>query len=291
MIPNCSVIGPIQIPHRLQSEYHFAKSAFQSQSQGDLNMYDPQAALLAIDAHAGSIIACLLITVIFAFVYFFIAFALALKQKVYVVPFIGAAVFLWHDFTFVLMYDKWFHIYDHWWVKMWWFALCGTVVLELAMLFQVYRYGHQELWPSLSKRAFGTLLVLGTLGVGALWALLKTALSDELFFITFVVTAVFSVPFHTAIMSRRQSRAGQSIAMQLSTIVMLLSLTAAFAQVAPFFRSPLYLVFVAVFVLWPLVNVWLILGLPALRQAAGTSRPMAPTHADGRRLEPVAKLS
>lgn len=69
-------------------------------------------------------------------------------------------------------------------------------------------------------------------------------------------------------MARRQSRAGQSIVMELSTIVMLWSLTGAFAQIAPFFRSPLYLGFVAVFTLWPLANVWLILRLPPLPQPA-----------------------
>jgi hypothetical protein len=228
-------------------------------------MYNAQQSLLNIDAHAGTILACLLITVVFAFLYFVIAFFMAIKQKVYVVPFIGAALFFWHDLTFVLMYNTWFHVYNHWWVKMWWHALVGTVLLELVMLYQVYRYGHQELWPNVSKNTFGILIVLGTIGVGAMWALVKVSLGDPLFFITFAITAVFSVPFHTAIMSRRQSRAGQSIIMQLSTIMMILSETAAFLQIAPFFRSPAYLCFVGVFVLWPLGNIWLMLQLPAVR--------------------------
>lgn len=236
-----------------------------------MTTYDPALALQAIDLHATSIMACLLTTAVFVFVYFGIAFRMAIRQKVYVVPFIGAALFLWHDFTFVLMYDKWFHVYDHWWVKMWWYALCGSVSFELLMLWQVYRYGHQELWPKLSKRAFGGLIVLGTIGIGMMWALIKFSLNDELFFITFAITAVFSVPFHTALMARRQSRAGQSIVMELSTIVMLWSLTGAFAQIAPFFRSPLYLGFVAVFTLWPLANVWLILRLPPLASPARSS--------------------
>ena len=227
-------------------------------------MYDAYAAFRAIDANTGPIMACLLITVIFAFLYFVIALRMAIQQKVYVVPFIGAALFFWHDLTFVLMYDQWFNVYKHWWVKMWWFALVGTVVFELLMIYQVYRYGRKELWPNLSQGAFGLLIVLGTLGIGAMWALIKFSMGDDLFFITFAITAVFSVPFHTALMSRRQSRAGQSIAMELSTIVMILSLTGVFVQIDPFFRSPLYLGFVAVFVLWPLANVWLILRLPPL---------------------------
>lgn len=230
-------------------------------------MYSAQAALTAIDAAKLPILACLLLTVGFAFIYFFIALRVAAREKVYVVPFVGAALFFWHDLTFVLMYDKWFHGYDHWWVKMWWFALVGTVALELVMIYHVYKYGREELWPSLSKPAFAVLLVLGTLAIGAMWWLIKLSMNDELFFITFAITAVFSVPLHTGLMCLRKSRAGQSVAMQLSTIVMLLSLTAAFSQVSLFFHSPSFLVFVAAFTLWPLVNVWLILHLPQ-RQAA-----------------------
>lgn len=234
-------------------------------------MYDALAALQTIDTNTGPIMACLLVTVSFAFLYFFIALRMALRQKVYVVPFIGAALFFWHDLTFVLMYDKWFHVYDHWWVKMWWYALVGTVAFELLMLYQVYQYGRKELWPRLSQAGFGALIVLGTLAIGAMWALIKFSMGDELFFITFAITAVFSVPFHTAILSRRQSRAGQSIVMELSTIVMILSLTGVFVQIDAFFRSPLYLGFVAVFVLWPLANVWLILRFPPLATATNTA--------------------
>lgn len=240
-------------------------------------MYDPHAALQTIDTNTVPIMACLLITVAFAFLYFVLAFKIAIQQKVYVVPFIGAALFFWHDLTFVLMYDKWFGVYDHWWVKMWWYALCGTVAFEILMIWQVYRYGHQELWPKLSKRAFGVLVILGTLGIGMMWALIKFSMNDELFFITFAITAVFSVPFHTALMAKRQSRAGQSVVMELSTIVMLLSMSAVFMQIDDFFKSPLYIGFVIVFSLWPLVNIWIMLRLPAAPQPQGQmARSAAP---------------
>lgn len=235
-------------------------------------MYDPHSVLQAIDTHTVPIMVCLSLTVVFAFVYFLIALRMAIRQQVYVVPFIGSALFLWHDLSFVLQYELWFEVYDHWWVKMWWFALVGTVALELVMLWQVFRYGHRELWPNLSRAAFGWMIVLGTLGIGALWLLVKVAIADELYFITFAITAVFSVPFHTAIMSRRRSRAGQSIVMELSTIVMLWSLTAAFVTVAPFFSSLPFLLFVAVFTAWPLMNVYLILKLPPIGSTEGEQR-------------------
>ncbi|HKY92125.1 MAG TPA: hypothetical protein VJM11_13845 [Nevskiaceae bacterium] len=233
-------------------------------------MYDAHAALAAIDQNTTSIMACLLITVAFAFIYFLIAFRMAFKQKVYVVPFVGAAVFFWHDLTFVLMFDTWFNVYDHWWVKMWWYALCGTVVFEILMLWQVWRYGREELWPKLSSAQFGWMIVLGTLGCGALWFLVKFTIHDPLFFTTFAITAIWSVPFHTGIMARRQSRAGQSIAMEVSVIIMISSLTGAFAQIDPFFRSPVFLAFVAAFIAWPLFNIWLIRRLPPVTAEPAT---------------------
>lgn len=232
-------------------------------------MYDVAAALANIDQHTLPIMVCLALAVFFAFLYFVIAMRMAIKQQVYVVPFIGSALFFWHDFTFVLNYDKWFHLYNHWWLKMWWFALVGTVAFELLMIWQVYRYGHKELMPNLSKQAFGILVVLGTLGVGAFWTLIKYSMGDELFFCTFAITASFSVPFHTALMCSRKTRAGQSVVMELATIVMLWSLTAVCIQVAPaFFLSPYYLAFVVTMTLWPLANIWLMLKLPKFQPAA-----------------------
>lgn len=230
-------------------------------------MYDAQAALQAIDLYTVPILSCLAITVVFAFLYFVVAIRVALTQKVYVVPLIGAAVFFWHDLSFVLLYDTWFNVYDHWWVKLWWVALCGTVPLEAYMIWHVIRFGHQELWPSLPKSQYTALIIAATLGMGALWFVIKATIQDDLYFITFAVTAVWSVPFHTVLMARRQSRAGQSIFMEASTIVMLVSMSAAFAQAAPFFRSPIYLAFVATMVLWALANIWLITRFPPLETA------------------------
>lgn len=234
-------------------------------------MYDPYAALAAIDQNTFSIMACLLVCVTAVFVYFFIAVSMAIKQKIYVVPFVGAAVFLWHDFTFVTMYTQWFEVYNHWWVKMWWFALVASVGFEMFLIYQIIRYGHQELWPQISRRAFTTLILLGTLGIGAGWLLIKTSLGDPLFFITFAITAVWSVPFHTALMVKRRSRAGQSVVMEASTVVMILSLTGAFAQIDPFFRSIPFLAFVLTFTLWPLANIWLIRRLPDYKPAEASA--------------------
>ncbi len=225
-------------------------------------MYDPQQVLAAIDANPFPILVCLVIIAGFAFAYFGIALRMALAQQVYVVPLAGASLFFWHDLSFVLMHEQWFNVYDHWWLKLWWCALTAAVLLEAFLISQVIRYGHRELAPDWTRAQFAVAVIALTLAVGALWSLVKATLDDPLFLVTFAITAVWSLPFHTAIMFRRRSRAGQSVFMEGATIVMVLAMTYAFAQLDAFFRSPIYLTFVACFVLWALFNMALIRRLP-----------------------------
>ena len=70
--------------------------------------------------------------------------------------------------------------------------------------------------------------------------------------------------------------AGQSVAMQLCAIMMLGSESLAFARIDPMFRSAVYLAFVAAFIAWPLVNVWLIVKLPEKAPAAIGGRAISP---------------
>ncbi|HKY91852.1 MAG TPA: hypothetical protein VJM11_12465 [Nevskiaceae bacterium] len=227
-------------------------------------MYDYAAAIQALDARWMTILPCLLGPVVFTYIYFTSAVKQAIAEKVYVEAFFSAAFFFWHDLSFVLCWSMWFGgEYDHWWFQAWCIALIGTVLFEAFLILQVYRYGHQELWPHLTRRTFGWLLILGTLGVGAIWMLLKQGLDDDLFFVSFAVTAVIpAAPWHTALMALRKSRAGQSVVRQLCMAGNLVFLTAAFAQVSDFFLSPTYLAFALAFTLWPLGNILLIRSLP-----------------------------
>lgn len=227
-------------------------------------MYEYQAAIEALNQHWRTILPCLLGPVVFSYIYFTTAVRQAARERVYVETFFSAAFFFWHDLSFVLDYDLWFGgAYSHWWFKSWWFALIGTVAFEAFLIYQVFKYGHQELWPSLSRSQFGALLILGTLAIGAIWILIKHGLADDLYFVSFAITAVIpAAPYHTALMVLRKSRAGQSPVRQLCMAGNIVFLTAAFAQVSSFFLSPVYLGFAVAFTLWPLANIWLIRCLP-----------------------------
>lgn len=226
-------------------------------------MYDPQQVLTAMNANNTVLLWCYLGNIIFAFVYFGIGVYLTTKKKVYALPFIGAALFFWHDLTYVLQYELWFEQYPHWWFKFTWFALIGTVGFEVYLIQQFIKYGHREIFPEMSKFQFSALTVGAVLGVGALWFLIKGSLHDDLFLIGFAITAIWSVPFHTGIMLRRRSSAGQSVAMQLCVIVIFAAVSFAFVTIAPdLFQTKLYLAFYLTFNAWCLVNIYLIRKLP-----------------------------
>ena len=228
-------------------------------------MYDPLLALAAFDAHWPTILVLMAGAVGFSFVYFIIAVRMALRQRAYVVPFLGASLFLWHDLSFVLHYPEWVGTYgSHWWLMTWTIALVGTVALEAFLIWQFIRYGRQEIMPSATQAQFALLTVLATLGVGATWWLVKASLDDPIYLVTFAITAVWSVPFHTGILLRRRSRLGQSIAMEASVIVIFACVSAVLMIVAPFFRTAPYLAFFATFMIWPAANIAMILKAPPI---------------------------
>jgi hypothetical protein len=245
---------------------------------GHLSVYDPVAALAAIDSHKSVVLICLALAGGFSFVYFIIGVRMAIRQQVYVVPFISVALFIWHDGSYVLHYPLWVSVYHrHWWLMQWTYGLVGTVALEALLIYQFCRYGRKELMPETSVPAFAGLAILGTLGVGAIWYLVKAALADELYLVTQAITAVFpAIPFHTGIMLRRKSRAGQSIAMQLSIMLVFAAMSVVVMLASPFFFSPAYLTFFVVFMIWPAVNIWLILRYPPLKAANRTENGSTP---------------
>lgn len=226
-------------------------------------MYDPNQVLEAMNANNTLLLLCFLGNIVFAFVYFGIGVYMTIKKKIYVLPFIGAALFLWHDLNYVLDYKLWFEQYTHWWFQLTWYALIGTVAFELYLIHQFIKYGHKELFPEMSKAQFSVMTIGATLGIGALWFLIKAGLQDDLYLITFAVTAIWSVPFHTGIMLRRRSSAGQSIAMEACVIVIFTAVSVAFVTVAPsLFLTPLYLAFYVAFITWCCANIYLIKNLP-----------------------------
>ena len=190
------------------------------------------------------------------------SFRLAIKHRAYSAPLAAVAWFAMHDFIFVLQFEKWFYEYNHWWCKAWWFALVGTSIIEFALVGMVIKYGREELIPSASQKTFAMLVVAATLGIGILWLLIKSVLVDDLYLVSFPITAFWALPFSTALAVRRQSRRGQSVLLEVCVIFIMLSFQGALWHVDELFRSPFYLSFTLVAVLWGCANIWLLRQYP-----------------------------
>jgi hypothetical protein len=226
-------------------------------------IYDPVSALQAIDQNIPLIATCLAVALGLSFVYFIIGIRMAIRQKVYVEPFMGASLFLWHDGSFAAQLPFWSATYGgHWWLTLWSYGLMGTVALEGFLLYQFVKYGRKELFPEMSEVAFAAMTVAGVLAVGAMWWLVKSSLNDPLYFITFAITAPWSTPWKAGIMMRRRSSAGQSVWMNICILFIFTAVSIVFMTVAPAFRTAPYLAVFAVFMLSPLFNIWLIQKLP-----------------------------
>ena len=161
------------------------------------------------------------------FVYFGSAAYLGFKHRVYTMPLIGTLVFIPHDLHYLLMYDKWFNVYDHWFMQLFFAGLIVTNVLELIFLYQVLRWGRRELLPQASQRAYVALVLVALAGVSVAWVAVKSALGDELWFFSFGWTIWFCVPFVIPLMLRRGSAVGQSVTMWLAYTVMAMAWWAA----------------------------------------------------------------
>ena len=230
-----------------------------------MQTYNAQQALLSIDQHIGVIAIGLVIALGLTFVYFYEAIRLGIKHRTFSSPLGATLWFLPHDFSFLLYYDQWFNVYNHWWPKIWWMGLVSTVFIEMFLLYQVVRYGREELMPKASQRTFAWSVVGMTLGCGVIWAVVKGSIDDELFFTSFLLTIAWPIPFTTMQILRRGSRKGVSVLKEEVIAPMFLGLWAALCFIDPFFRSLVFIALAVVSVVWALVNVVLVMRLPVYR--------------------------
>ena len=224
--------------------------------------YDPYVVLAAIDDHRVSVLAFFAVAAVFTFGYFIESFRLVRLHRVYTAPLAAVGWFAMHDLGFVLQYDDWFTVYDHWWVKAWWFALVATSLIELAFVGIFIRYGWSELLPQVSHRAFAFLSIAMVLGIGAIWAVAKSVLGDDLYLVSFPITAFWALPFSTALALRRGSRLGQSPRQEVFVVFIVVAFQGALWPLDEVFRSVPFMAFTATAVCWGAANVWLLRTLP-----------------------------
>ena len=115
-------------------------------------MYDGRQTLTAIDHHMVWILALCSLAMVFNYIWFFAAYVIARREKVYSIPIFCTLFWFAGDGSFVARYNTWFHTYHHWYVELFWGALLFTVTFEVAYIVQAIQYGRKELLPSSTPR-------------------------------------------------------------------------------------------------------------------------------------------
>ncbi|NIB38858.1 hypothetical protein HBA55_04630 [Pseudomaricurvus alkylphenolicus] len=217
-----------------------------------ISIYDVTTTLANIDANKARLFVFGGLALICNFIYFGAGIYQGFKHKVFSMPVCATLIFIPHDLLYLMMFDKWFNVYDHWFCQLFWVGLIITNLEEFLFLYLTLKYGRKELMPQVSQRTFQTLVLLGLAGVFVAWYAIKSVLADELWLFTFGWTVWFCIPFVIPMMLRRNSAVGNSTLMWGAYIGMALCYWAAVWPLAPFFRSPAWLALGALVVVWAL---------------------------------------
>jgi hypothetical protein len=236
-------------------------------------MYEPLQVFAAVDRNMLIILLLCALALLGNYILWFENLRLGFRHGVYTMPVGSLLFFLPHDVTFVLLFKKWFHEYDHWFPQLWWYGLCITVVMELVFLHMLLRFGRRELLPQFSPRTFVTI-VLSLLALASIgWLVVKSVMDDELFLVIFGITVFWCAMFNLGLMARRRSAVGQSVPAWCGYLMMPLFYWPATFLIDPGFRSPL----------------WIALGLAAV--AAGVMNLAYLVHLNRRSSSDVASKS
>lgn len=225
-------------------------------------MYDPIASLHSIDQHVVPIIGLCVVALIFNYAYFGEALRLGFRHRTYSVPASVTLLFLPHDLSYLLQFNKWFVEYDHWFPKLWWVGLLFTASIEGLFFYQLLRYGREEILPQLSQKAYVAVMFLALGAVALAWITVKQMLNDDLYLFSFGWTLFFGAPLAISMMVRRNSTRGQSRWMWISYMLMAVFYWGATAFIDPYFRSAGWLAVLALALGFATANLWMIGRMP-----------------------------
>jgi hypothetical protein len=178
-----------------------------------LSIYDVKSTLGAIDANLIWLLVFGGGSLIFNFLFFGAAIANGFRDKAVSMPIGSTLIFFAHDLLYLLMFDKWFGVYQHWFPMLFWVGLVITLCMECVFLHITIKFGRAEYAPQLTQNQYRNLVLAAVVGV------------------------FIAIPM----MLRRNSSAGQSLLMWYAYMGMAVCYWLAMWPLDPFFRSPLWL--------------------------------------------------
>lgn len=176
-------------------------------------LYHPHQLLGLIDQNKWWILGGFAIAMIFQWIWLIECVRVAKRDKVYSMPLFCTFFWFAHDTGCVARFYDWFVVYDHWYLKCFWFGLLTAAILELIFFAQVVKYGKDELIPGISTTAFVMGLVAFQIAASVTWEYFKYVMDDPIYQFTTTPTVISYSLFGAALMFRRRSTIGQNVTM------------------------------------------------------------------------------
>lgn len=223
-----------------------------------LSLYDPVKTLGNVDAYTGHVLTFGGIALICNMIFFTYIARQGFKHKTFIVPYISTLIFIPHDFQYLLMYEKWFVQYDHWFPKLFWVGLIITNLFEAVFLYQTLRWGRKDVMPYASQKTYVLCAFLALAGVSVFWVALKAMLADDLWFYSFGATIWLCIPFAIPSILKRGSSAGHSMGMWLACLLMGTCWWIAVWPLDPYFRSYTWIMMGLSALIWGLATLYIV---------------------------------
>lgn len=212
--------------------------------------YDPHAVLASIDQNVFLFLGISGTALVFNYIYFWQAGVSAKRDGFYTFPLACSTIWFAHDLSFVLLFNDWFNVYNHWYLKLFWLGLIPTTLFELFYIYQTWLYGKKELMPNASQALFNGFMAVAIIFGLIAWYALKQFLDDPLYVWTFGSTGLLAPALVLGLILKRGHTKGQSVLMWGSYVGMqTFWFSAAILVFGDAFRTPQYLLMAAASIL------------------------------------------
>ncbi len=177
-----------------------------------MNTYDPRTTLDAISHNAIAVVAIGGLSIVAMFVFFIEGARMGKRDRVYPMALWMTALWWPHDGSYLLHFSDWFGgRHSHWFMQAVLVRHHRDVCRRVDFRLADNSIRPRRALPGRSQREH-TIRIVGAMSAGVVsWALLKGALADDLYLLSFMATLLWGGPSASAMLGRRPDGRGQSL--------------------------------------------------------------------------------
>lgn len=174
-------------------------------------MYDPTAVLASIDRNAIWVLLFGAFAIGGNCVFYIAMLRAALAAKMAPMVLLTAVVFLLHDGNYVASANLWFGKYRHWFPILFWGWLIVTAFFAVTWIVLIIRWGRSDTAGRLNRKQWTGWCLASVLVGLTMWIPLKSALDDDLYLLSFMLTINLCAISGLTLYIRRGGAYGQSV--------------------------------------------------------------------------------